>query len=1607
VSGTSSANLQHLKSYSDKAKPASSALRKQYGVTNGLMQAYLAQPSDFRLANGAEVMSDAGTLCTNNENDDRFVATVHKAFVDADAKSGQAIDNGRITAALTAAHVNAAPRHAITVDEPVFAGHPLETGWSDDPVCTATGHFVEVEHAFTMPEPLDALRWTMTYSSRFIRVGAHGRGWASWADAGLQFPNDIEVAYVGPDGQRATFVRGEGGFGRTPGVEAALEEHDAGYVLRWDWNSRFPGQRWEFDAAGRVGAVRTAIGRRVEFTHESGRLAALTDQGGRTISLSWNDDRIESVQSSDGRVVRFAYAPDLVEIQREVAGRRFVNDEQGRMLELFDADGVRLAANTYDAEGRVLSQVSAHGRRTTYRYFTPNTLVVADDDGGPSTLYRHDEAGHLVHLQVGESYRLSREFDREGNPVVVMGAGGEITRREFDQRGNCVLERRPDGASWTWEYDEVDRVVAYTDPNGAAYRMTYDGDARRPARVDGPLGLFFVFGYTDGQLSRLLDADGVTTTVEYDADGNVTAVVDGVGNRTELLAHASGEVSAVTSADGATMRIERDAGGQALRVTGPDGAVLALERTAEGRVVAGRGPVESRVDFEYSAAGSLRGVTDARGVTTELSHDRFGWIASIRRPGGSWALEHTPMGELQRLVDPSGGAWEQSFTAAGVLESFRDPTGNVTTARSDPLGRIEGLQLADGTSHTVRRGPTGQVVEELDAAGRDVHVDHDVLGRAVEVVIDGEVESRIAYTAAGRPAMVVRPDGATWAARYDAAGRLVETEGPNGAEAFERDALGRVVTHIRDGEVTRIGWGTDGRVATYEKGEERWGFEWDPASGQVASVVAPSGAVARSRYDERGDLVESIDPAGGSVQIGWDDQRNPIWVEDPKGARWSVGRDPLGRITASTDPLGRVTRLALDPAGRVTEMAEPTGRVLRFEIDADGRPTEISCGAERWHIEEVPGGRTVALPSGGRISETHDHRGRPTAREVDGAVTRWSYAESIRTVTPAAGAPYDEHLDLFGRVVRIEHPVAGTIAITRDLEGRPVMVEADGLRRTWTYDGQWLTRYEEQRGDQVHITELERDLFGRVAVERTDGVTSTYEYDLTGQLVGREGPGGAWRWVYDACGRLVDEVGPAGRRTFEYDAADQLVRVEATGGATDYHYDGAGRRVSESGPDGQVEYQWDGLGRLAEVTRRGVDGTAEVTDLTLGYEGEPLRVGETAMSWAHVDGIGLQLHAIDDATVLWVDRVPVATVDRAVSWVAADWRGTVGASADPWGSLAPRADLVGPGFLGELQLGDLVWLRNRVYDPTTHAFLTRDPFAGAWDRPGGPTNPYQYAGNDPIGHVDPLGLHPVTVDEANKQIEGWKEGHWKQALVIAGCVVVGGVLIVASGGSAAVIMAAAGGALLTGGTNAVVQYATTGKVDWWKVGTAGAAGFAGGAFGAAAMPLVTVGGFTAGDYGLMMGARYGIPFLAKAVPAAAEGGGGMMVTEAATELGNEGQIDPTKVALYGGLGAGGSVGGEYLSNAFRASRAAQAQVLANRAAALSWWKHPIAKGGATVRSYAYNKTTDAGESAIHGGAEIAKAGGDGGIQVAGGEPPGPAGPTTVSPSGVNWQFSGG
>ena len=671
------------------------------------------------------------------------------------------------------------------------------------------------------------------------------------------------------------------------------------------------------------------------------------------------------------------------------------------------------------------------------------------------------------------------------------------------------------------------------------------------------------------------------------------------------------------------------------------------------------------------------------------------------------------------------------------------------------------------------------------------------------------------YDRCGRRVAVVDPLGHRWAYRYDGDGRVTQVVAPTGEiERFRYDGAGRLA-------VRRSPAGGDTR------------YDYD-AAGRVVAVTDPTGGVRRFAYDAGGQLVEATDPNGGVIRYersvrGWVDA-----TVDPVGGRVEHRYDEMGRMVARTDQLGRTTEWEYDRAGRMTRRVLPTGERVRWWYDDSGRVTGIGAGADAEPTVHI-GRDQLARPTiidepGFRHELTWDAAGRLVAKRSNDLELTWRYDADGRRV--AIGLPDGTEtgfeFDAAGRSIAARHPAVGTVAIDRDAAGRCIGIESGRAAQRWRYEDGELVAHEAQRPGGPRVTRLERDPAGRLVAALTDDGTRRYDYDAAGQLVQVDGPDGAWSFGYDRAGRLAHETRPGGDTvTYHHDAAHQLTERRSGAGVTRYDYDAAGRRIAETGPNGSRTFTWDGFGRPAGVgdTRLRVDALGDLA-----------AIDDRALVWDPVAAVP-QLRWLDGTTIVGDER-PWATIDPNgnVGWLDADVQGSLGGVHDPWG--AGPASATGLGYRGELTVDDLVWLRARPYQPDSRSFLSVDPLPGV---PGDPfaTNPYHYAGNDPIGAVDPLGLRPLTEAELAQHIDSinnnmferagdWVADNWEY--IAAGALIVAGGAIMLTGVGGPIGAAMIGGALMSGGFSAGSQRLLTGEVNWGRVAIDGAiGGLAGGA----------------------------------------------------------------------------------------------------------------------------------------------------------------------------------
>lgn len=1071
-----------------------------------------------------------GELLTAWIENTQYVQVIHDELLKADqydADGNPIVANTVIDAALKARGLDDAP-DLVEVDEIVMYGQPPYSGWVDDPINLANGNFLLRDGDLLGSGVARAIAVVRTYSSRDRGIGAFGPGWSSVLDAGLAL-EEQRVTYRGIDGGGAVFRRlADGGWSHDHRRDLTLEEAADGWLVLEGHD-----RTWRFDADGVLRSYRAGQAE-VVLERRSGSILVREGTSGRSVTYQLDTaGQVVSAETSDGRSASYERDAEgrVVAVRRPLGDVTYEYDEHGFLAAVVDADGIAICRNEYDPEGRVLSQVEHHGRRTTYEYRADGVSTVTAEDGAPPNVMVHDRRGRMTAMFDGLGNVMRVAYDDRDDVVQVVARSGAVTRLAYDERGNVVERIDPDGLVSTFTWDDDDRLLEVTDRAGGSTRFEYEGELRSPARIAQPNGGVIAVAYDKRELpTSVTDADGVTTELAWTPDGRVAWAEGGDGTRIE---------------------IRYDAAGRPVAAEGPSGPLeLTLD---EGGHVLARSTADRRETWAYTAAGRLVGGEDAR--------------------GRSWQLELDEAGEIQQVMDELGPVASLQRDTVGRIVAMTGAAGATRRFEHDPLGRVTAVIEATGGRRELGYDPDGRLVQISDPTGATWSEDLDALGR---------------------PTMSVDPAGATWVRSYHPNGELASVSDPAGRQwTYEVDAAGRVVAATDPlGATTTYRWSLAGRLLEVRSPLGRVQRRQYDEAGRLVAIVHPDGreepvgeatltakvaqrrlAGARTTQDERGRITQVVDPAGVVTDLAYDAAGHLV-AQTTAGCTTRFDRDEAGRLVGITDPYGRTATLGRDARGHIDRIDRPDGTSTARTFGPDGRLLAAHDGdgtplVELRHDErgEIVGARG---PGGSALAIGRDALGRTTEVVTDAGATRYAwdadgYLSAVRDDALEVTLDWSQGGALLGFAAGGRQvPLPGPVAAERDDQDR-VVVDEDGRRYAY-------------------------DEAGRLVAVTVDGRTTTYGYDELGLLASEDGPEGRRTYQYGRAGELTSLQRSDGVEVrFEHDATGRRTReVASDGSQVAYAWDELGRLVSvtrteASGATHVDTVRQDPVGRPSEV----------------------------------------------------------------------------------------------------------------------------------------------------------------------------------------------------------------------------------------------------------------------------------------------------------------------------------------------------------------------------------------------------------------------------------------
>jgi RHS repeat-associated protein len=819
----------------------------------------------------------------------------------------------------------------------------------------------------------------------------------------------------------------------------------------------------------------------------------------------------------------------------------YTYDANGRIATQVDGNG-NLTATTYDTLGLLLSKVEAQGtpiQRTTETTWdsalrVPLVQTVKDATGTFKSKqgWAYNAAGQVTAQCLIDSV-MAPSYTCAATGTAPNGVRRTTTTYcTVVDGGTCPLVGLPltvdgprtdvtDTASYAW-YPTTDETGCGT-LGGACHRL---GDLA--SATDGA-GLVTTYMSYDkaGRVTRVRGQNGVLTDFSYTPRGWLASKT--------IRANTSG----TTSSSDAVTTIAYDPTGTVNSVTDPDGVV---------------------VTYTYDAAHRLTDITDALGNHIHYTLDAAGNRTSsqVLTPTGtvvrSSGRTFNALGQLTAMADGLNrsvfsASFSDSYDANGNLVHSQDVLGHQTKQAFDGLNRlVSTLQNYQGTDTATADTQTVNTFDALDRM--DGFSDPDGLTTTYDV------------DALGNLTGLHSPDTGTSTHTFDVAGNaLTSVDATNNSRARTYDADNRLLTETFADTSLNVTY-------KYDEADSVTGCTGSFGKGHLTRVIEGNGGITWC-YDNRGNVIKKQQTAGTTTRTTtytWTTGDRLASVTTPNGTVVAYTRNALGQIASiqATPSGGAATTVVSNvvhmPFGPVASYTLGDGQAVTLTYDANGAWTDVASTAFSLHVKRDVLGNIVAIGNAAGVpapteTYTYDPLYRLTGvNAADGtAIEAYTYNKTGDRLSKAAPGLLTGNYNYATGT----HHLTGVGTTTRVVDARG-NTTADVLA-SGTYGYGYNGR-------------------NRLAVIQNGGVTvGSYVLNALGQRVQKTAGGITTRFDYDENSHLLSES--AGTTTRDYIWMDGMPVgiVDHTGSTTAVnfvHADGLGSARVVTNSTGAVLWQW-------------------------------------------------------------------------------------------------------------------------------------------------------------------------------------------------------------------------------------------------------------------------------------------------------------------------------------------------------------------------------------------------------------------------------------------------
>lgn len=835
-----------------------------------------------------------------------------------------------------------------------------------------------------------------TYQGRSGLEGAFGLGWFSDYEITLATSNQNinSKRLLLPGGVRINFVLQSDGSYATPSSPryqgAVLKKVGGAWELKYK-----DGTLWRFGMVDEIGVTAaflteivdpqgnaiqisrrsdykiTRIGtteRAHTYTYGSNNLVSkISDPAGREMLLTYNAARrIETVTNADGGVTSYTYVDD----NEYPASPVCTQGPDGLRIKTIKEPGIAtITENFHGSSRRVLRQTSNLGE-TRFAYTVtgacitnvsdPNKICTANcptEDTWDNFLAGWRFYGGQVvatrHIEPSGKETL-RRFSAKGIILEKSDPDGVQSKKVLNAQNQVIQETDLMGRVTKYAYDAAGNVISEQDSLGRITDTQYDPKWNKPTIVTryldngSPVTTQTQYHATNGQPTKLNDAENRATTLGYTSRGELQSLTDPLSHQTQLAYNAAGDLIETKDPLGNQTRMQTDGAGRTIKTTTPKGFDWLQSWNGNSQPRIGTDPLNGKVERVYDDAYRLISIWDQNGHPVETyTYDTRGNIASkTDATNKAETYQYDSANRLIQTTTRKGEVITYAYDGQDRLTQIARP--DATTSYSyDAAGRL--IQIQEGSIKLQyeydQADRLTREVQDTPQGFNSVEYQYDTLDRRISRRVNGLDETKYTYNKAGQITQI-QYKGETTSYQYDAAGRLISKSLPgNITQTSTLDAASRLTQIQYKNGATLI---------------DQLDFQYD-AEGNITSKKLLNGSLNQDT-----PLTATYDIANRMTGI------------TVNGKTYTLTYDNNGNLTGkqNTADLSDATIYQWDARNRLTNISGP-GITASFNYDPLGRRIQRTVNGTTTSylydgsqaIGEVRGGVTTNLLTGLNIDE--------------------------------------------------------------------------------------------------------------------------------------------------------------------------------------------------------------------------------------------------------------------------------------------------------------------------------------------------------------------------------------------------------------------------------------------------------------------------------------------------------------------------------------------------------------------------------------------------------------------------------------------------------------